>query len=89
MKKKTSRLKRAPERISFPADDGHQVLLVPEAMIAGLCQACKAPPFYVASRIGLMSCPHCGASSDKIQFGWGKQQIIFVPEHAEGDDDVG
>lgn len=87
-------MSRTKTKIEFPArssatsssEDSRQVLLVPEAMIAGICRKCKAPPFYVASRIGLMCCPHCGASEEHIRFGWGKQQIIFIPEDAGSEE---
>lgn len=60
-------------------DDSKSVLLFPEAMIACICDACGAPPFYVASRLGAMCCPHCKSGPENIRTTWGEHKIMFVP----------
>lgn len=48
-----------------------------KALIKGECNACEQT-VYAESRIGSMTCPHCG--DGEVEWTWGQARISFVPE---------
>jgi hypothetical protein len=72
-------LRRKPDVIEYPDDNGGTTCIVAGDWLMGQCANCNRM-FMVESNIGDLRCPH-GCDNVKITWVWVKHQTIYIPEH--------